>query len=196
MHRFLIITLLTLVATGCATHRASAPTTTPMPDTIVASGPIALSATGPTTATLAPAEPGAEISDDPILRAITSLVTPQDVETSLRINVSWGDRAMLQCTNFLQLPTTQQRAAMLMHFKELLQIAPIKPVGPLSVLAEKRRVEHDVLSGELATRIAATRAKLDDLQRDVNLACAPLFADERLTLLKLASALGAGKVLP
>lgn len=159
-------------------------------------GKVATVATSIPSAESDAVQPGAEISDDPLVQGLATIFSSEDITASLRINSIRGDREMVQCTSFLIQPTTRQRVTELLNVKATLQLAPIKPVGPLSLFAEKRRLQQDFLSGALTTRIAEQRGKLNELMRDANLACAPLFADEKLIGLRIVAAFGPKKVLP
>jgi hypothetical protein len=145
----------------------------------------------------APATPPvvAEVTGDPLLQLLQQLTNGNsaDAVTAKQINElpGNGDKIMEQCSAFLQLPTTVQRLTDVLNFNAVLQIAPIKPVGPISALAEIRRAGNDVVSGALAARIADKRASAKALNADFVIACAPLIVDTRAMALRLTAILTA-----
>ena len=133
------------------------------------------------------------ISDHPIVKLIAHFIQPEDAVTSLQINGLRpdGDKIQAQCTSWIVNPNTRARANALLDLKSTLQIAPIHPVGWLSALAEARRVDYDLRTGALQTRISAKRKELVDLHVDLTLACGPLWADLQATPARIPAELAA-----
>lgn len=150
-----------------------------------------------------------EISDDPIVKLVdhvlNRVVQPIDVQATEQINdlPANQDRAAKQCVVWIASPDTRTKLEDLLSAGGILkQLSitgpPITPVGPLSVIAEARRVERSIESGSSALSLAAFEQKRAEFRKkrmlfreDFNLACAPFFNDVRGTAAR-ASALLAG----
>lgn len=188
MFRSFAVVVLTL-ASACTTMSGPVPNTQPLiaPTSATINEPNASAVTD----AVIDDTPGDEISNNSFLLDLAKWMRdPEDAKVSLAINELTDDRVQESCTKFVSDPATAQRVSKLLNFKEVLRgaratlnIVPIKPVGPMSVLAEARRVERDLHSGGLAARIAAERvelqkgrAELQGLQDDALLACGPLFS--------------------
>lgn len=164
MRRMLFVIAM-LTTTGCATSAIHG-TQIDNPASVVAQA-------SATTAENTPPE-GAEISDDPVVRFLNKAVNSADADVALQIATSTNDRALGQCIGWARLSGTQQAASELASVKQLLQVMPVHPVGPISAYAEARRVSRDIQSGAVALRLAQFRGKLMSLRDDFAINCGPL----------------------
>lgn len=174
----LLLALLALSLTACGTWLNRQPSVGPPSIAEGLSSPGTLAETPATEPTAQPV--GAEISDDPTLSRVAELVADagKDAATADQIAALTDDKIMHQCATFLTRPETAARVTALLSFKSQLQILPIKPTGPLSLIAEKRRVGRDIASGALSRLVSEKRKALDELKVDARLACAALLLDE------------------
>lgn len=142
--------------------------------------------------------PGAEISDNPLVRAINKLTDPNSPDNiaAAQIATTYNIKSYFQCASWAQSPVTKQRVNDLLSFKTLLPGPIIKPVGPTSLFVAGLAAGKEVTSGDLAARLAAGRKQLDAFNEDANLNCAALVSDAKTTGLKIVAALAAGGVRP
>lgn len=184
MKKRLALLALSLLVSSCALM--SRPNVVPDPMPIASSSELV---SGDEIATPEPSA-SAEVSRDPIVRLLTSPRVVEDTDVALKI-AGDSDPELTQCLTWLRAKANELRTSPLID-TQVLSFAPVKPVGLISGLAEKRRIGRDLRSGDFARRIADARKRIEDLRTEANMACAPLIADERQTILRLTALVGLG----